>query len=79
MCYVRTYITHENMILIKIDVTDENVIMSDLRLHTKMCNVQKYVTHEYEMFSIRTYVTYENVMCLSTYVTREKMSCVESL
>ena len=39
--------------------------MSDLMLHTKMCNIQIYVTHEYEMCSIRTYVTYEMIDILT--------------
>ena len=34
---------------------------SEFMFHTKMSNVQIYVLHEYEKWSIRTYVTYENV------------------
>ena len=29
----------------------------------EMCNVRRYVTHEYEMFSARTHVIYENIIC----------------
>ena len=28
----------------------------------KMCNVRTFVTHEYEIFFVHTYVTYENVI-----------------
>ena len=27
-----------------------------------MCNVQTFVTHEYEIFFVHTYVTHENVI-----------------
>ena len=52
--------------------------MSDLMLHTKMCNVQIYVTHEYEMCSIRTYVTCEIVICPDVCYN-ENVSCDESV
>ena len=47
MCNVRT---HEKM-------------MSCVRTYvtSKMCNVQTYATHEYEIIFIRTNVTYGNV------------------
>ena len=45
-------------------------------LYMKICNVRTYVTNEYETFSVRTYVTYENiiydVLCLQ-YVTYENV------
>ena len=28
----------------------------------KMCNVRTFVTHEYEIFFVHTYVTYENII-----------------
>ena len=37
-------------------------------LHTKMCNVRIYVTHEHEMFSVRTY---ENIICPNLCYTRK--------
>ena len=30
--------------------------------YNKMCNVRTFVTHKYEIFFFRTYVTYENVL-----------------
>ena len=54
-------------------------------LHTKICNVQTYVIHEYEMYSVKlmfntemlhvqTYVTDENmIFCVRTYVTYENV------
>ena len=41
-------------------------------LHTKMCNDRTYVAHEYEMFSVRTDVTYEHII-FRTYVIHENM------
>ena len=52
--------------------------------HTNMCNARTYiyVTLEYEMLSVRTYVTYENIMSpkyenmvsgVRTYVTYENV------
>ena len=38
-------------------------LLSELTLHTNMCNVRTYVTHKYELYSIRTSVSYRNVMC----------------
>ena len=58
--------------------------MSELMLHTKMCNVKIYVTREYEMCSIRTYVTYENIICPNIMshtkicLVSKNMSCVMS-
>ena len=49
--------------------------MSDLMLHTKVCNVQIYVTHRYEMCSIRIYVMYENVICPNVSYTRKAVLC----
>ena len=45
--------------------------MSELMLHTKICNVQTYVTYEYEMCYIRTNVKYENVICPNVGFTRK--------
>ena len=41
-------------------------------LHTKMCNFKIYVTHAYEMCSIRTY---ENVICPDVCYTRKYALC----
>ena len=32
-------------------------------LHTELCNLRTHVTHEIEMFSVRTYVMYGNILC----------------
>ena len=55
--------------------------MSDLIKHTRMCNVQiyvtykisnvTYVTHDYEMFSVRSYVTCENIIYPKLCYTRK--------
>ena len=76
----RTYVTYENMMSYVQTFSQtwcyiRKCNMSDLVLHTKMCNVQLYVTHEYEMRSIRTYVTYENVICPNVCYTREDVLC----
>ena len=44
------------------------VLVSDIMLHMKMCNVWTYVTHEYEICSIRAYGTCEKNY-VRTYVT----------
>ena len=44
-------------------------------LYTKMHNVQIYVIHEYEMCSIRTYVTYENEIYPNVCFTRKYVWC----
>ena len=38
-------------------------LLSEHMLHTKMCNVQTHITHGCEMYSVRAYVTYRNVLC----------------
>ena len=53
--------------------------MSDLILHTKVCNFQIYFTHEYEMCSIQTYVTYKNVTCSNVCSTRKPVLCRKSV
>ena len=42
------------------------------QLRIKMCNVRIFVTHEYEMFSVQTNVTYENVKCSNICVLFER-------
>ena len=37
----------------------------------KMCNVRTFVTHEYEIFFVHTYVTYENVIWPNLCYTRK--------
>ena len=54
MLYIQTYCWLSTKI---------SCILSKHMLHTKMCNVQAHVTHECEMYSVRTYVTYRNVLC----------------
>ena len=48
-------------------------LVSDIMLHTKICNVETYVTHEYEILSqfmvntkkyVWTYVKHESMMFL---------------
>ena len=41
----------------------------------KMCNVKIYDTNKYEMCSIRTYVTYENIICPNICYTRKYVLC----
>ena len=41
-----------------------------------MCNVRTFVTHEYEIVFVRTYVTYENVIWPNRNVTHKNISCV---
>ena len=73
MCSVRTYVTHENRLLVQNDVTCENVMCPN-PCYTRKYDycVQTYITHENRMFLVkkklhtkmsyvRTYVTYENV------------------
>ena len=55
--------------------------LSEIKLHTKMCNVRTYVTHkceicsirtklQTEMYYVRTYVTHDNTMSSDrTYAT----------
>ena len=38
-------------------------------LNAKMCNVRTYVTHDYHMFSVVTYVTCDNIICLNLCYT----------
>ena len=74
--YVRTIVTHENDVLCPkyCDIrqcymsepmlpTKISCLLLELTLHTIMCNVQTSVTHEYEMHSLRMYVTYRNEKC----------------
>ena len=49
-------------------------------LQTKMCNVRTHGTHEYNMYSVRTYASYK-LYYVRTYmfVTHENvMSCVRT-
>ena len=39
-------------------------------LDMKICNVRTYVTHEYKMFSVRTYL-HRKYLYIRTYVTHE--------
>ena len=86
---------HENMVpYVRKEVTHEmGCVLSELKLHTKLqydrkiCFVRTYVTDEYEMFSIRTNVTFLICYVLSnvthkyemfsvqTYVTFENVMC----
>ena len=65
---VRTYVTHGNT-MSRVECPNicytriGEYFLSELMLHTKMCNARTYVTLKYEMFSVRTYVTYENIIC----------------
>ena len=43
-CYIRQCYIPESMLLTKI-----LCLLSELTLHTIMCNVRKYLTHEHEM------------------------------
>ena len=36
----------------------------------KMCNVRTFVTHEYEIFFVHTYITYENVIWTNLCYTK---------
>ena len=40
-------------------------------LHTNIGNVRLYITKECEMYSVRTYVTYRNVICLNVCCKRK--------
>ena len=51
MCDVRIYVTHNQY-----DVSCLNTM-----LHTEMCNVRTYAPHEYDIWSVWTSVTYENM------------------
>ena len=57
-CYIRQCYMSEPMLPKKIWC-----LLSKLTLHTKMCNVRTYVTHEYEIYSVQTCVTCRNVIC----------------
>ena len=58
-CYIRTYVSHENLMLLEQnDVTYDNIICPNLGYSRK-----------YDAF-VRTYVTYENVKCPNTCYTR---------
>ena len=51
VCYI------QNALCTNICYTQKwDYFLSKLTLHTKMCNVRTYVTHEYEEFCFRTYV-----------------------
>ena len=53
---VRTYVTYK-MCNICQNIRFTRIwdyVLSELMLHMKMCNVRIYVTHEYEMFCVRT-------------------------
>ena len=43
-------------------LTNIYYLISELMLHSKMCHVQTYVTHDNMIPVVRTYVTYENVL-----------------
>ena len=56
--------------------------MFEPMLHTKyvlflhLCNIRRYVmsehvTHEYEMYSVRSYVTYGNEICPNVFYTQK--------
>ena len=47
------------------------LFLSELMLHTKKCKVRTYITREYEIFSVRTYVKYENMICPKLCYTRK--------
>ena len=57
-------------------------LVSELMLHTKMCNVRTYATHEFEMYSNRTYFTLRNVKCPNVQCTcmlhTSMMSCIRT-
>ena len=41
--------------------------------------MSEHVTHEYKMYSVRTYVAYvTEIYFVRTYVTHETMSCVRT-
>ena len=90
--HVRTYITKKKKkkkkkLLCPIHVAHKNM-MSRVRTYvtskmcyvptyaTKLYNVRTYVTHEYEVFSFWTYITYENNM--SGPMLHTKISCLVS-
>ena len=75
MCSIRSYVTYEHEIYVI-----QEYEMCSVRTNAiyKKCVMLEYVTHEYEMYSVRTsdtnenwtasvrsYVTYENVLCLN--------------
>ena len=64
MLYVRTYHRLPRKIW---------CLLSEHMLHTKKWNVQSYVTHEYELYSVRTYVIYRNVL-YPNICSHEKMN-----
>ena len=56
LCYIQKCNMSEHMLLTKIWW-----LVSELMMHTKMCNVWTYVPNEYEICSVRTKDTYENM------------------
>ena len=75
MCSTRTYVTYENIIICpNVCYTRMgDYFLFNLMLHMQICNdrTYMYVTHEYDMFSVRTYVTYENIICPNLCYTRK--------
>ena len=50
--------------------TNIRLLLYELMFHTKMCNVRTYITNEYEILSVRTYVTLgPNIHRTSNYGT----------
>lgn len=47
-CYIRQYYMHKPILHTKIWCLE-----SELTLHTKICNAQTYIIHEYEMYSVK--------------------------
>ena len=62
MLYAQTYVTHETIML----------FVSELMLHTKICDVQTYFTHEYEMYYVKL-MLHNEMLHVQTYVTDEYM------
>ena len=79
MRFVRIYVTYENVICPNLCYTRKYDVWCPLILHTNMCNVRIYVTHEYIWnvfypniypilkYNVRTYVTHESTMFLVQY------------
>ena len=73
------------MLLVRNDVTYDNVICSNLCYTRKydvlcphLCYIRRYVmsehvTHEYEMYSVRSYVTYGNEILQNIFYTQTTM------
>ena len=83
------FFTHENMtFLVQSDVTYDSVIFLNLWYskeydvvcpnvcYIRKCVMSEHITHEYEMFSVRTHFTWRVVICPIVCYTWNMTSCV---